>query len=272
MHNASFVEEFDQITEEKFSSIKIPNLFYMKIEQIPNFIENIAPSMKNPFWVMSHRGDMPVTEELFSAMEKNKYFVKWFGQNINCNENKKITSIPIGLENDFYNPQTQKRLKIEKNSKTSYLDKPQKICYMNFSFYTNMPSRHLAFLSLKDKEWTTNHCEQNVSKLDYDFWIGQVRNHHYVICPEGNGIDTHRMWETLYIGRIPIVLKCKNTAYYEDLPILQVNSWADLNLDLLLDSLNYFSNENNFNLQKLKFSYWKSTIENEIKNTKQLSI
>jgi len=35
----------------------------------------------------------------------------------------------------------------------------------------------------------------------------QMRRHQYVLCPPGNGLDTHRYWEAQYWGAVPIVLK-----------------------------------------------------------------
>lgn len=33
----------------------------------------------------------------------------------------------------------------------------------------------------------------------------EIRQHRFVLCPPGNGLDTHRYWEVLYWGSIPIV-------------------------------------------------------------------
>jgi hypothetical protein len=49
----------------------------------------------------------------------------------------------------------------------------------------------------------------------------------YIAAPRGNGLDTHRFWETLYRGGIPIV---KNSAWSTQIqnlgiPLLEVNSW-----------------------------------------------
>lgn len=60
-----------------------------------------------------------------------------------------------------------------------------------------------------------------------------------VICPRGNGRDTHRFWETLYAGSIPIVvyaeLPYKLLRQY-DLPVVKLNSWADLKSRKIIES------------------------------------
>ena len=43
----------------------------------------------------------------------------------------------------------------------------------------------------------------------------------YVVCCEGNGMDTHRAWEVLSLNRIPIVYKTPMTeSLYRGLPVI----------------------------------------------------
>jgi hypothetical protein len=54
----------------------------------------------------------------------------------------------------------------------------------------------------------------------------------YVVCPEGEGHDTHRIYESIYFGAVPIVLKPSVLAHlYKDMPIKWVDSWDNLELD-----------------------------------------
>ena len=54
----------------------------------------------------------------------------------------------------------------------------------------------------------------------------------YVVCPEGEGHDTHRVYESIYFGAIPILLKPSVLAHlYKDMPIYWVDSWDSIKLD-----------------------------------------
>lgn len=54
----------------------------------------------------------------------------------------------------------------------------------------------------------------------------------YVVCPEGQGHDTHRVYESIYFGAIPILLKPSVLAHlYKDMPIVWVDSWDSIQLD-----------------------------------------
>jgi hypothetical protein len=52
----------------------------------------------------------------------------------------------------------------------------------------------------------------------------------FVICPEGNGIDTHRLYETLMAGCIPIVERRPHIAdKYRGCPILFTTDYSEIN-------------------------------------------
>lgn len=52
----------------------------------------------------------------------------------------------------------------------------------------------------------------------------------FIVCPRGNGIDTHRFWETLYRGSIPIVENSDWARYFQShgVPMLVVSSFEEL--------------------------------------------
>ena len=87
------------------------------------------------------------------------------------------------------------------------------------------------------------------------------------MCPWGNGVDTHRIYESLYSGCIPIIKKHKTYENLVGLPILFVNSYDEINLDLL----NEFSSNLNLdeiNLEKLNINWWINKIrQNKINST-----
>ena len=87
-----------------------------------------------------------------------------------------------------------------------------------------------------------------------------------MICPRGCGLDTYRMWDCLYFGCIPIVVKYDGYDDFNDMPILFVDKWEDyLNL-----TEEYLTNkwkemlEKSYNYDKLKFSWWENKIRKEL--------
>jgi hypothetical protein len=262
MFNPSFIKTEDYIFGEIFESDfnnQHPNIFYSKIDYVWQFLHN-SKNITNPFVLVTHNGDHPVNEQMSEFIQSIPNLKMWFGQNINCNNNR-ITSIPIGLEN------TKNWTKFSKKdllySAANSEKNPEKLVYANFSFFTNRSERLNCYeLVKKSPDFITDKCNNEVIQDEYQNWLDDVTNHHYVLCPKGNGIDTHRFWETLYLGRIPITTRNSNTKFYENLPVLFIDNWSEVTEELLINKLEWFSNLDNFDLEPLKIEYWKNRIFN----------
>jgi hypothetical protein len=62
---------------------------------------------------------------------------------------------------------------------------------------------------------------------DLDDYVNYSRIFKYIAAPRGNGLDTHRLWETLYRGAVPVV---KRSAWSQSIielgiPMVQLQSW-----------------------------------------------
>ena len=87
---------------------------------------------------------------------------------------------------------------------------------------------------------------------------------YFNICPRGNGIDTHRIWESLIFQTIPIVEKNSFTLELQSLgiPVFILEKWdllGDYNEKDLIEK--YFNIKNNENLQiYAELNFWKKKI------------
>ena len=55
----------------------------------------------------------------------------------------------------------------------------------------------------------------------------------FVAAPQGRGRDTHRVWESLLLGAVPVVLRSTLDELYAGFPVVVVDSWAELNASAL---------------------------------------
>ena len=85
-----------------------------------------------------------------------------------------------------------------------------------------------------------------------------MSKYQYCICPNGNGVDTHRFWEAIYLKLVPIVIR---NSFYNMLenkvPMIILNSWEEFDLNKLPDY-------NTFNFQNILISdmdYYKNLIK-----------
>lgn len=88
-------------------------------------------------------------------------------------------------------------------------------------------------------------------------FLSDTRRYNFVLCPEGNGVDTVRIWETLYMGGIPIVKREKGMEQIlSGLPIAWVDRWEQIrDLTFLQNSWQKISTSE-FNVSKLRQSTW----------------
>lgn len=81
----------------------------------------------------------------------------------------------------------------------------------------------------------------------------------FVLSPFGNGMDCHRTWEALLCGCIPIVRSSVFDELFEGLPVLIVDKWEDVSLQLLVTTVAHFKDKldkNEFRYEKLELSYY----------------
>ena len=95
-------------------------------------------------------------------------------------------------------------------------------------------------------------------RIDY---LRKLREKPMVVCPEGNGVDTHRLWETLYMGGVPVV---KNNELlnplFDVLPVVRVCDWNQLaDIEYMHSSWDK-AHKLRWNSRLLCASYWKNSI------------
>jgi hypothetical protein len=53
--------------------------------------------------------------------------------------------------------------------------------------------------------------------------------HAFVAAPRGHGIDTHRLWEVLALGSVPVAIASTLDELYADYPVVTIGAWSDVN-------------------------------------------
>ena len=99
----------------------------------------------------------------------------------------------------------------------------------------------------ENKEWATV-----PKRLKYKLYLEAIKNHKFVLCPSGNGIESARNWETLYMKRVPVF---KDHPYlremFKNFPVLFVNDFNEITKELLLENENLYQKVLNINMDKL---------------------
>lgn len=225
-----------------------PLIFVTKIELLNDFYSKVIPLLNRKFILITHYGDKQAG--FHNKILKHHLLIKWYGQNMGV-ISKKTEGIPIGLENKCW-----KRINIEEIALNSKNNK-NKLLYLNFSLHT-YPGRTKIMNDMLVKGFKKN------KMLTWNEYINDLSEHKFCISPRGNGVDSHRTWECLYLGVIPIVEKSVHMSYFKDLPILFVDNYDDISVEYLNKVYNEFQNKK-FNLEKLDIKYWENKIKKECK-------
>lgn len=230
--------------------IKENDLVFCHTEVVEIFFDFVAniKNLKN-IKLITHQSDRAIDKSLWKL--KPSCISEWYSTNINY-KNSDLFSVPLGIGNDYIQNYKNEKALLSKRIE-GYVNKVSK-AYMNFRINTNTVERLRALFDLKDKNWIV--LENNVRSLED--YLDTINKFQFTICPWGNGLDTHRMWESLYLNSIPVTRF--HTAYdqFRSLPIIFVNKWSDLNLEYLVQES---KNLNYKNLNILDLNYWEKKIK-----------
>tara|TARA_B110000858_G_C17747453_1_gene448029 strand:- start:401 stop:1231 length:831 start_codon:yes stop_codon:yes gene_type:complete len=232
---------------KKFPKNK-PLIFVTKIELLNQFYSKVIPLLNRKFILITHYSDKQAG--FHNKILKHRLLIKWYGQNMGI-ISKKTEAIPIGLENMYWK---RTNLEIIKNNSRN---NKNKLLYLNFSLHTYSDRNKIMNIIL-DKGFKKN------DKLSWNDYIKDLSEHKFCISPRGNGVDSHRTWECLYLGVIPIVKNSVHMSYFKDLPILFIDNYDNISIEYLNKVYDEFQNKK-FNLEKLDIKYWESKIKKECK-------
>ena len=102
--------------------------------------------------------------------------------------------------------------------------------YSNFVVSTSPRDRH----DLNQLASKIGHIRKGVpdpTKAGRASFLAEIRETGLVVCPRGRGHDTHRLYETLYMGALPVVLRSSyqfRICRYFGFPAVGLKNWGQL--------------------------------------------
>jgi len=205
--------------------------------------------------LITHQSDLSIDARLYRM--KPKCISNWYSVNVSFKSNNLIP-IPIGLANEHPKNLTG----VDFNSKqiinhNIFFKDKKNLLYLNFQKNTNFKKRSGLYNIYEKFDWTL--VENPIS--DKKYYISNLKTSSFVLVPQGNGIDTHRFWETLYSGSIPVIENNYAMNYSKNLPVLSVKNLKIIDKNYLIRKKQELSNQS-FNFEKLYFKYWENLIKN----------
>ena len=189
-----------------------------------------------------------------------------FIYSINSNNiSKKCLGLPLGITNDcddspihkiFGNLEMMKEV-YQLSKQNENVNKRDNLVLLNINKSTH-PERSYVFNLFESKSYVTV-SNPDVSLEGRRKYLLDITLHDFVLCPRGNGVDTHRLWETLYMERIPIVIYTDAHASFIGLPILFINDWNEINEEFLKQKLIEIKSKK-WMWNKIYLDYWLNLI------------
>lgn len=225
-----------------------PPIVFCYTHRLATLAEKVA-YLANPFVLITHNSDGEVRQDdpAVAALLACPRLVAWFAQNL-CFRHPKLQFLPIGAANMqwehgleffrwFYGPAIS-------SAKTRDV-------YMCFEVATCPSERRPCMERLSGKV-------PLLEKVPPAANLRRMEEYRFVICPAGNGVDTHRFWECLYLRCVPVVVRNPLVDILRKetrLPMVVLESWDDFSPERLPDYAGF-----DFECPELYLDYYETEI------------
>ena len=199
---------------------EMPNFYYANARDgewvfvngdcLPDLLRRFPFIANKKFRFLVHNSDRPFGRVELAALLPKAVHIYAINTTV---QHPSLTTIPLGF--------VDKQLPFLHGFKAGSSERDIEV-YMNFSLSTNVHKRKECANALEDDPRVTQREGLSVAEYYHD-----LSRSKFVLCPEGTGIDTHRVYEALFCGATPVVLRNSLERLYEKLPVCIVDKWTD---------------------------------------------
>jgi len=230
------------------NNINEGDIIFLKTEHLNFFFNIVHPHITCRYILISHNSDLSCPNQ-YKYMLEDPLMIAWFAQNTDlAYQHPKFFPIPIGLANNHW---PHGNTAIIRAAQQKVIDtQKNKLLYLNIASHTNAATRN----EVVNLFYGKHYCYCSPVKL-WSEYLMDLAGSQFVISPHGNGLDCHRTWETLLMGSFPIVKTSSLDFLYEDLPVLILKDWNEINEEFLTKKYEEFT-QTSWHIEKLYAPYW----------------
>lgn len=231
--------------KNKFNNLKDFDKVFLTTNMFKKFIEEEVNIDNTKIIIILHCSDTGFPNE-FSEKDKNNYIeliennkniYELYCVNFDLNQqHSKIKPIPLGIDYHFLSnklsPFKQEEQLISIYNNSLPFENRLDLCYSFFQFKMfdrHNRDRHKA-KEVLDKINFNIYQENKIEREET--WKNMVK-YKWIISPHGNGLDCHRTYEAIALGCIPVVKSSTLDIMYKHMPIIILNDWNEISLELL---------------------------------------
>lgn len=193
-----------------------------------NLIEEIWDELTGRLEELHKRFDCIIVGDTDKTLAKSQIILlsQLFKQgwivNLLTRDEENVFPLPLGLESQRYRSAGQlrdfKKLP-DLNPKHRHIG-----ILVAWNDSTNIEKRSQARRIIRESD----HVHEIHERLNARYLHRLMRKTLLVPCPAGNGFDTHRFWESLYLGALPVIVQEDYIPAYEEWPHVSFANWNDL--------------------------------------------
>ena len=209
-------------------NIKSHDVIFVKTDLLGFFLNNYFNKISVSFYLVTGVSDFPIDERFRVFLNRGK-IIKWFGHNITISHPKCI-KLPIGFDENERcrggpadgEGGDQQLLEELYNQRKNFRDKKDKLLVTHIG--NTHSSRKNVTKYFEDKNFA-----DFIGKKIFEEYMKKINEYKFVLCPRGNGEDTHRFWEVSLMGSIPVVERNGLADFFGKFPCIIVNKFSDVN-------------------------------------------
>ena len=226
-----------------FANLKDFDKVFLTTNIFKNFIKKV--NLNKKIIIILHCSDSGFPNE-FSIKDKKNY-LKIIENNNNIYKvycvnydlityHEKIKPIPLGIDyhtlSNKLTPIKQEKLLLNIYKNSVPFEKRLDLSYSFFHF--QMLNRHNKdrFVAKNVLDKVNFNVYQDKKIPREETWKNMVK-YKWIISPHGNGLDCHRTYEAIALGCIPVVKSSTLDIMYKYMPIIILNDWNEISLELL---------------------------------------
>lgn len=245
------------------AKVKPYDIIFLKTDYVVKFFETLHPQIVSNYILITHNSDYspiylkahhnPWRGDDMSHYLEDPKLVVWFAQNIDY-VHPKLKPIPIGIANS-YTKHGDVGDFLKATKRVPYFRIRFNKIYLNFSINNNAPERQAAMAFFSQQPFA--HRANFKPLAEY---LEEMKHYRYVVNPPGNGLDCHRIWESLLLGCVPIMKHSLLDPMFEDLPVIFVNDWSEVT-EQFLDQQYSALRARSYKFEKTRADYWINLIK-----------
>eukprot|EP00039_Didymoeca_costata_P000416 m.45483 g.45483 ORF g.45483 m.45483 type:complete len:438 (+) comp10249_c0_seq2:301-1614(+) len=210
---------------------------WVRTLDVNTWARTALPNLKCDVTLISSDADDDIDQGRASSILSNPHVKGWYAQNV-VMRHPKLFPIPIGLglHNGFpgspHTVDTIQRMNQIRKEAPEFLLRKKTILFDKGTLGSPGSRRyqHRDALHNAISKCESNGLFERMPRGDPVSTWGHYSSHQFALAPTGMGWDTHRLWELLFFGTVPILKRTPMELLLEPahLPVVIVDDWDEL--------------------------------------------